>query len=100
MARIEDTQAGVSGIVWAPDSLQLLVFSELLYKVTIYNLPEKTTCTIRSPKLNSSKGCVFSSNNKLMALLEKHDCKDTIGIYFCGDWKLLNSIQLDSFDLV
>jgi hypothetical protein len=35
-----------------------------------------------------------------MALLEKHDCKDTIGIYFCGDWKLVNSIQIDSFDIV
>lgn len=55
---------------------------------------------IRSPKLSTSKGCIFSSNGKFMALLEKHDCKDTIGIYFCGDWKLVNSIQMDSFDIV
>lgn len=27
VARIEDTQAGISGILWSPDSLQLLVFS-------------------------------------------------------------------------
>lgn len=27
VAKIEDTQAGISGILWAPDSLQLLVFS-------------------------------------------------------------------------
>jgi WD40 repeat protein len=35
-----------------------------------------------------------------MALLERHECKDTIGIYFCGDWKLVNSVQLDSFDVI
>jgi hypothetical protein len=27
VAKIEDTQAGMSGILWAPDSAQLLVFS-------------------------------------------------------------------------
>ena len=35
-----------------------------------------------------------------MALIEKHDCKDVIGIYSCSDWKMLNSIVVDSFDLV
>ena len=35
-----------------------------------------------------------------MALLEKHDCKDVLGIYYCGDWKMVNSIVMDSFDLV
>lgn len=55
---------------------------------------------IRSPKLTSSKGCAFSSNGKLIALLEKHDCKDTVGIYSTSDWKLVNSIAMDSFDLI
>ena len=55
---------------------------------------------IRSPKLSTSKGCSFSKNGKLMALIEKHDCKDVIGIYSCNDWKMLNSIVVDSFDLV
>ncbi len=35
-----------------------------------------------------------------MALLERHDCKDSIGIYSCSDWKLMNSIVLDSYDVI
>ena len=99
VARIEEGQAGISGILWCPDSLQLLIFSEFLYKCSIYNLLDKSVSTIRSPKLSNSKGCCFSNNCKMMALLEKHDCKDVIGLYFCGDWKLMNSIAIDSFDL-
>jgi hypothetical protein len=34
-----------------------------------------------------------------MALLEKHDSKEVINIYFTGDWKLVNSIQTESFDI-
>ncbi len=35
-----------------------------------------------------------------MALLERHDCKDVIGIYNCGDWKMVHSIPLESFDVI
>ena len=69
VAKIEDNQSGISGIIWSPDSVQLLVFSELLYKCSIYNLVDKSISYIRSPKLSNSKGCIFSSNGKLMALL-------------------------------
>jgi len=35
-----------------------------------------------------------------MALLERHDCKDVLNIYYCGDWKLVNSIPFESFDVI
>ena len=100
MAKIQNTQSGMSGILWSPDSVQLLVFSQFLYKCTIYNLTDKTASMIRAPKLGNLKGCAFSHNGKLMALIQKHDCKDVVGIYCVGDWKLMNSIVMDSFDLV
>ena len=34
-----------------------------------------------------------------MALAERKDCKDYIGIYYCGDWKLINHFQVETFDL-
>lgn len=69
VAKIEDPQNGMSGMLWAPDSVQLLVFSELLFRVSIYNLAEKNISYIRNPKLATARGCVFSSAGKLMALL-------------------------------
>jgi hypothetical protein len=94
VAKMEDNQSGYSGIIWSPDSYQLIIFSDMLYKCSVYNLVDKSISYIRSPKLSNSKGCVFSSNGKLMALLERHDCKDTLGIYYTGSWKLVNSILL------
>ena len=32
----------------------------------------------------------FTSDGKFMALAERHSCKDYIGIYYCGDWSLVN----------
>jgi hypothetical protein len=69
VAKIEDQQNGIIGMIWAPDSVQLLLFSELLFRVSIYNLANKTISYIRNPKLPSPRGCVFSSGGALMALL-------------------------------
>jgi hypothetical protein len=68
VAKIEE-QNGIAGMLWAPDSVQLLLFSELLFRVSIYDLAAKNISYIRNPKLPSARGCVFSSAGKLMALL-------------------------------
>ncbi len=39
---------------------------------------------------NQKLGISFSSNGKFMALAERRDAKDYIGIYYCNDWKLVN----------
>lgn len=98
IAKIDDTQSGMSGLIWSADSLQILIFSDMLYKVNIYNLSDRSTTVIKSPKTSTSRGCAFSHNGKFMALLEKHDCRDTIGFYSIADWKMVNSVPLDSFD--
>jgi hypothetical protein len=69
IAKIEDGQAGIASYFWAQDSIQLLVFSEFMYKVSIYNLSTSKVAYIKGPKLNSSKGCAFNSDGKFMALL-------------------------------
>lgn len=100
MAKIEDTQSGITTFYWAKDSAQLLVFSEFMYKVSIYNLVDKQMAYIKAPKINSTKGSTFTSDGKFMALIEKHDCKDYLTIYFTHGWSMVNSFQLDLFDAV
>lgn len=97
-AKIEDTQHGIASFFWAKDSVQLLVFSELMYKVSIFDLHNQTVFHIKGPKFSSSKGCAFNSNGKFMALLEKHDCKDYLTVYFTKDWKVVNTYFLELFD--
>lgn len=37
---------------------------------------------------------------KFAALVERKEARDTIGIYYAGnDWKLVNKIEVDTFDL-
>jgi len=53
---------------------------------------------IKNPK-HSDRGISFTSNGKFMALAERDNCKDFIGIYYCGDWKLMNHFQVETHDL-
>jgi hypothetical protein len=46
------------------------------------------------------KGLNFTENNKFAALAERKDAKDVVGIYYAGnDWKMVTSIDVDTFDL-
>jgi WD40 repeat protein len=71
-----------------------------MYKVSIYNLTEGNMCYIKSPKFSTSKGFSFSSGGKFFALIEKHECKDYLSIYYTNDGKIVNTFALDLFDAV
>lgn len=46
------------------------------------------------------KGLGFTENKKFAALAERKDAKDIIGIYYAGnEWKMMNTIEPDTFDL-
>lgn len=46
------------------------------------------------------KGLAFTENKKFAALAERKDAKDIIGIYYAGnDWKMMQTIETDTFDL-
>jgi hypothetical protein len=53
---------------------------------------------VKSPKL-TDKGISFTSNGKFMALAERRESKDFIGIYYCGDWTLVNYFEVKTYDL-
>mgnify|MGYP006109668387 CR=1 FL=1 len=46
------------------------------------------------------KGIGFTENKKFAALAERKDAKDIIGIYYAGnEWKMMNTIEPETFDL-
>lgn len=53
---------------------------------------------IRNPKYND-KGYSFSSDGRFMVLAERSESKDYIGIYFTGDWQVVNHFATETFDL-
>lgn len=57
--------------------------------MSIWNIAEKTSSTIRFPKFNTSQGCEFSHDGRFLAVVERKECKDWLGIYATDSWELL-----------
>lgn len=56
---------------------------------------------IRNPKLIPPKGVSFTKNKKFMALAERRENKDWVSIYYANnEWKLVNTFEVDTFDMV
>ena len=46
------------------------------------------------------KGLSFTANKKFAAIAERKDAKDIVGIYYAGnEWKMVQQIETDTFDL-
>ena len=66
-----------------------MTFSKLSIKATIYNLAEQKQYIIKSPK--GHEGCyAFSHNRRFLAIAEKREYKDYIGVYYCQNWRLVS----------
>ena len=97
--RIDEGVAGLAGVKWVPDSRQVITISDFQLRLTVWSLVDKSASYIRNPKFAGDKGLCFSSDGKFMALAERRDGKDYIGIYYCGNWSLMHHFQVDTFDL-
>lgn len=91
----------LAAALWTPDSRQIITFTELQLRATVWSLGESAaTAHIRAPKLLPPRGVDFSTNGKFMALLERRECKDWLSIYYAGlDFKLTNAFELAGGDI-
>lgn len=96
--KIDEGIAGLMYARWVPDSRQVITISDFQLRLTIWSLVDESVSYIKNPK-HHDKGLSFTSNGKFMALAERNECKDYIGIYYCGDWKLMNHFQVETTDL-
>ncbi|KAH7488376.1 WD repeat-containing protein WRAP73 [Phytophthora ramorum] len=94
---------GVAGLIfakWAPGARHVLTVSDFQLHATVWSLEEPTArCSIRNPKL-AGEGLSFSANGEFLAVAERHDCKDFIGIYSCESWELTAHFSIESYDCV
>ena len=79
-AKIEDPQFGLLHGIWSPDSRHIITFSDYGLKASIYSLIDKSIYYIKYPKF-IDKGLSFSNDGLFMALAERNESKDYIGIY-------------------
>ena len=90
--------AGISYARWAPDSRHIVVCTNFNLRLNIWSLVDSSCVYIKDPKYES-KGLSFTTDGKFMALAERHNCKDQIGLYYTGDWSLVNHFDAQTSDL-
>jgi len=95
---INESQSGITNCLWTPDSRKILLFNDFNVRMSIWSLVDKSTVYINSPKFNN-KCLLFSDNGNFMALAERNNGKDFIGIYFTGDFSLVSHFQVGTFDM-
>jgi WD40 repeat protein len=83
---------------FSPDGRRILTVAEFNVRLDIWSLTDKSQMSINYPKY-ADKGISFTSNGFFMALAERHDAKDHIGIYYVGDFTLINHFTVEMFDL-
>ncbi|OWZ10725.1 hypothetical protein PHMEG_00016381 [Phytophthora megakarya] len=98
--RICEGVAGLVHVKWTPDTRHVVTVSDFQLHATVWSLENRTArSSIRSPKL-AANGLTFSTNGEFLAVAERHDCKDFLGVYSCESWELTTHFAIDSYDCV
>ncbi|KAG2210736.1 hypothetical protein INT46_008558 [Mucor plumbeus] len=83
---------------WSPDSKNIICVSDFKLRITIWNLSTAEMKFMNYIKY-SEKGIETSSDGKYVAVIEKHDGKEYIGIYHANSYILLQRFELDTVDV-
>ena len=84
--------------LFSPDSLHIISICEHNIKLSIRSLVDKSLYYINFPKF-AKKGLSFSTKGNFMALAERNEAKDYIGVYFVNKWICIKKFLTQTEDL-
>ncbi|KAK4047517.1 hypothetical protein OIO90_006159 [Microbotryomycetes sp. JL221] len=105
IAKVDIGLEGATNVTWSANGRAILAWSSSHLRVSIHDLTQPSpTLHIMFPKCTFPRGFSFSKDGNLLAILERHNARDHIGIYDCSTWKLVKhfpvgSPSVDSADL-
>ena len=95
---IDEGVQGMKYALFSPDSFHILTISDHNIKLSIRSLIDKSLLYINYPKF-SKKGLSFTSKGNFMALAERNEAKDIIGIYYVNKWTCIKKFLPQTDDL-
>jgi len=95
---IDEGLAGLTHAEWAGDSRHIITVSEFQIRLTIWDLEERKAKYIKFPKF-SKRGIAQSQNKKYLAVVERREHRDYIGVYSQEVWELIIRFKVDTVDL-
>ncbi|KAH9126662.1 hypothetical protein AeMF1_002924 [Aphanomyces euteiches] len=97
--KIAEGICGLISALWTPDTCHVITVSDFRIHATVWSLADATKYVIRNPKLGAD-GFSFSPDGTYLAVAERIDCKDAIGIYSVESWELIRHFDVASYDVV
>ncbi|BDA42493.1 probable POC1 centriolar protein homolog A at N-terminal half [Coccomyxa sp. Obi] len=95
--KVDEGPAGVNAPRWSPDGQSIILVADFQIRMTIWSLVKRTCLHINGPKF-ADRGFGFSPDGSMMALIERHDCKDFLSLFAAKDWKPLAHLALPTQD--
>ena len=95
---IDEGVKGMKYSLFSPDSLHIISICEHNIKLSIRSLIDKSLYYINFPKF-AKKGLSFSTKGNFMALAERNEAKDYIGVYFVNKWICIKKFLTQTEDL-
>ena len=95
---IDEGVQGMKYSLFSPNSLNVLSICDHNIKLSIRSLVDKSLLYINFPKF-AKKGLSFSSKGNFMALAERNEGKDIIGVYYTNKWACIKKFEPETDDL-
>eukprot|EP00820_Chromera_velia_P007846 Cvel_20059.t1-p1 / transcript=Cvel_20059.t1 / gene=Cvel_20059 / organism=Chromera_velia_CCMP2878 / gene_product=WD repeat-containing protein WRAP73, putative / transcript_product=WD repeat-containing protein WRAP73, putative / location=Cvel_scaffold1773:31664-38998(+) / protein_length=643 / sequence_SO=supercontig / SO=protein_coding / is_pseudo=false len=95
----EGSVLGLSWCCWAPDCRNVVTVSEFQVRLTVWDVHDRTSVSIRDPKIANQRGIAFSSSGRYLAVLQRQDCRDWLAVLDCYDkWATVQRIGVETSD--
>lgn len=94
---IDEGAAGLTHARWSPDGRHVLTSADFQLRITVWSLVSHHVNFLKFPKY-SKAGCAFSHDGKYMAVLERNDGKDYVGVFACKTWEMATKFQVATID--
>ena len=96
--KIDKGPVGLAHACFSPDGRHVLATADFRLRITIWSLCDRSVFYIRFPK-HVGKGLDFTTDGAVMALAERTDGKDSVGLFAPDGWQPIRTFRVNSIDL-
>lgn len=96
--KIDEGPVGLAHARFSPDGRHVLATADFRLRITIWSLCDRSVFYIRFPK-HVGKGLDFAPDGSVLALAERTNDKDSVGIFDPRGWKPIRQFGVASIDL-
>ncbi|KAM0786697.1 hypothetical protein ACM66B_002141 [Microbotryomycetes sp. NB124-2] len=97
IAQLDIGAEGAAHVAWSANGGAVLAWSNSHLRMSVYDLARPSPAAhIINPKSAYPAGFSFNVHGSMLAVIERHNSRDHIGIYDCLQWSLIKHFPLSS----